>query len=77
MSSRRVTFSFTRTDEAGEVQGGLGTGATSALTMDVLRFRRGFDLSGQLALIYDTGVQSSTDRFQLHASLGARFPFGF
>lgn len=73
----RVTFSFTRTDEAGEVQGGLGTGATSALTMDVLRFRRGFDLSGQLALIYDTGVQSSTDRFQLHASLGARFPFGF
>ena len=73
----RVTVSFTRTDEAGEAQGGLGTGATSALTMDVLRFRRGFDLSGQLGVIFDTGVQSSTDRFQVHASMGARFPVGF
>jgi hypothetical protein len=73
----RVTFSFTRTDEAGEVEGGLGTGATSALTMDVLRFHRGFDLSGQLGVVFDTGVQSSTDRLQLHASIGARFPVGF
>ena len=64
-------------DEAGEAQGGLGTGATSALTMDLLRFRRGFDLSGQLGVIFDTGVQSSTDRFQIHASIGARFPIGF
>jgi hypothetical protein len=59
------------------VEGGLGTGATSALTMDVLRFHRGFDLSGQLGVVFDTGVQSSTDRLQLHASIGARFPVGF
>ncbi len=73
----RVTFSLTRTDEAGETEGGLGTGAVTSLTMDVLRFKRGFDLSGQLGLVYDTGVQSSTDRFQIHAALGARFPIGF
>jgi len=70
----RVTVSFTRTDEAGEAQGGLGTGATSALTMDLLRFRRGFDLSGQFGVIFDTGVRSSADRAQFHLLLGARFP---
>jgi hypothetical protein len=64
-------------NETGEAQGGLGTGATSALTMDVLRFRRGFDLSGQLGVIFDTGVQSSTDRTQVHLSVGARFPLGY
>ena len=73
----RITFSLSRTDEAGETEGGLGTGAMTALTLDVLRFRRGLDLSGQLGLVYDTGVQSSTDRFQLHLALGARFPIGF
>jgi hypothetical protein len=73
----RVTFSFTRMDEAGESPGGLGTGAMSALMVDVLRFHHGFDLSGQLGVIFDTGVQSATDRAQLHLSLGARFPLGF
>ena len=66
-----------RTDEAGETEGGLGTGAMTSLAMDVLRFKRGFDLSGQIALVYDAGVQPSNDRFQLHLALGARFPVGF
>ncbi len=73
----RVTLSFTRIDEAGEQEGGLGTGAMSALMLDILRFHRGWDLSGQFGVVFDTGVQSSTDRTQLHASFGVRAPIGF
>jgi hypothetical protein len=73
----RVTLSFMRVDEAGEAPGGLGTGAMSTLMVDVLRFHRGFDLSAQLGVVINTGVQSSTDAAQLHMSLGARFPLGF
>ncbi|MFI5244592.1 MAG: capsule assembly Wzi family protein, partial [Gemmatimonadales bacterium] len=76
-SSGRVTFSLSRTDQATETEGGLGFGAETALMVDVLRFRRGFDLSGQFGVIFGTGVQGSTDRAQFHASLGARFPIGF
>jgi hypothetical protein len=77
MPDGRITVSFTRTDEATEVEGGLGTGATSALTVDVLRFHRTFDFSGQLGAIFDLGAPGVADRFQLHIALGARFPVGF
>lgn len=73
----RVTISISRVDEAGLEEGGLGHGATTALAADVLRFRRGVDLSAQFGVIYDAGVTGSTDRFQVHAALGARFPIGF
>jgi hypothetical protein len=76
-SSGRLTFSLSRTDQADETEGGLGSGAETALMVDVLRFRRGFDLSGQFGVIFDTGVTSAAGRTQLHASFGARFPVGF
>ncbi len=73
----RDTFSFTRMDEADESPGGLGSGATSALMVDVLRFHRGWDLSGQFGIVFDTGVTTATDRTQLHAAIGVRAPVGF
>ena len=73
----RTTLLFTRLGRAGETQGGLGRGATTALVLDVLRFHAGLDLTARVGAILDTGVQSAGDRAQLHASAGARIPVGF
>jgi len=76
-SAGRVSVSFTRTGRAGEAEGGLGRGATSALTLDLLRFRGRLDFTARLGAVLETGVKSAGDRAQLHAVAGARFPLGF
>jgi len=76
-SAGRVSVSFTRTGRAGEAEGGLGRGATSALTLDLLRFRGRLDFTARLGAVFQTGVKSAGDRAQLHAVAGARFPLGF
>jgi hypothetical protein len=73
----RVSVSFTRTGRADETEGGLGRGATSALTLDLLRFHGGFDLSVRLGAVFETGVTGAGDRAQLRAAVGAKVPLGF
>ncbi len=69
----RLSFQWQRQGLAGYAEGGLGYGATHALTASGLRYGTRGDLSWRAGLVQRVGDDASRDLTSVHAALGWRW----